>query len=83
MSNLNLAESGPTQGPAGPGARNGAVGNDPYSIHEYMFHTDRIVFGVLECGKVVNRRRIEDGDVRHHSRPQDTAIVQMDARRRF
>src|SRR5438034_11748502 len=41
------------------------------------------MFGIVEGRDIANRYRIEDGDIRDHSRPENAAVIQVNARGRL
>src|SRR5439155_1027357 len=56
--------------------------DDWHAVHEHIIHPLRQLVGIFESRDVVNRCRIEDDDVRAHSRLQDATVREAHALRR-
>ena len=59
--------------------RNASIPNHWPSIHKYVPYPNGVVHRIFERGHVLNRIRIEDCNIRKHSRPKNAAIHQAHA----
>src|SRR6266446_1515737 len=68
------------QGPARFCAGVLAVIENPYAVHEYMFHANRVLVRFFERSAVRDGRRIKDHHVSEHSLLEKSAMIQAEIR---
>src|SRR4051812_25912043 len=59
--------------------RNAPVQNDELTVDHYMLNSNRVLIRVIVRTPVTDIGGIKDSDVRHHSRAQNTSVIQAHA----
>ncbi len=65
--------------PAWADGEHGSAIKDDFSVDDDSRHPFGILVRFIECGSIPHTSRIKDGDIRFHSRPDQTTIGKAEA----